>query len=234
MAINVTCPKCFSRFTVGDQHAGKQGACPKCKGPITIPEADEGVVIHETPDGPTDAKGRQVLKTAKRKDGKFNPVVAAAAGGVALLAVLAALLLRGSTLLEESTTVLAAGALVMGPLLAWSGYQFLRDAELEPYSGGELWLRSFGCGAVYALSWLAYMTIAGQLGGAEWQAEGLEIWQMLVPAAVAVGVATFAGVVAFDLEPLMAFSNCALYFVATVGLRLLAALPAVPGLVVDG
>src|SRR5258708_6764900 len=38
MPIPVTCPSCKTSFTVGDQHAGKKGPCPKCKGIIAIPK----------------------------------------------------------------------------------------------------------------------------------------------------------------------------------------------------
>ena len=71
MPINVTCPKCLTKFTVGDQHAGKTGACPKCKGPITVPSKEDEIVIH-APEfgeaGAKDAKGRSVLKPIARKE----------------------------------------------------------------------------------------------------------------------------------------------------------------------
>ena len=38
MPIPVTCPGCKTSFTVGDQHAGKKGPCPKCKAIIAIPK----------------------------------------------------------------------------------------------------------------------------------------------------------------------------------------------------
>lgn len=37
MPIAVSCPSCKTKFTVSDKFAGKQGPCPKCKAPITIP-----------------------------------------------------------------------------------------------------------------------------------------------------------------------------------------------------
>ena len=63
MPINVICPGCHTRFKVGDQHAGKTGACPKCKGPIQIPAAADEVVIHEPESeaGAKNAQGRNVL-----------------------------------------------------------------------------------------------------------------------------------------------------------------------------
>ncbi|TWT95889.1 hypothetical protein Pla108_29660 [Botrimarina colliarenosi] len=231
MAINVTCPSCLKRFTVADEHAGKTGPCPACKKPITIPDADQEVVIHAPkPDGPTDAKGRSVLKTSKRKDGAFDPLIATGVGIVALLALVAAFLLRGSEQ-ADSWPVLAGGAVLLGPLVAWAGYGFLRDSELEPHRGGVLWLRSAIAGVVFAIAWYVYYHLAGQLGDSDWQTVGLQPWQMLLAAGVAVGIATFGSFASLDLEPFMAFFHCSLYFVLTVLLRVVMALPALPGLV---
>lgn len=234
MAINVTCPSCLKRFTVAEEHAGKTGPCPACKKPITIPAADEGVVIHApTPEGPTDAKGRQVLKTAKRKDTSFDPLVATGVAIVALLTLLVAFVVRGSEQ-ANSLPILAGGSIVLGPLLAWAGYGFLRDQELEPHRGGALWGRAVVAGLVFALTWYVYHLIAGQLGGEEWQANGLETWQMLFAAAVAIGIGTFGAFVALDLPAEMGFLLCALYYVVTVTLRVVMALSALPGLRGDG
>lgn len=40
MTITVECKQCGARFSARDEHAGKRGACPKCKGPITVPRAN--------------------------------------------------------------------------------------------------------------------------------------------------------------------------------------------------
>ena len=174
MAIHVTCPSCLKRFTVADEHAGKTGPCPSCKKPITIPKADEAVVIHAPkPDGPTDAKGRSVLKTARRSDAKFDPLVATGVAVVCLLTLLGAVLMRGNVSDAEHWPILAGGAVLLGPLLAWAGYGFLRDQELEPHAGVTLWVRSAIAGAVFAVSWLVYMTLALQLGDTDWQTVGL-------------------------------------------------------------
>ncbi len=75
MPISVVCPSCQARFSVSEKFAGKQGPCPKCKKPITVPNAPtEEVTIHAPEDfagGATtvakDAKGRSVLKPISRK-----------------------------------------------------------------------------------------------------------------------------------------------------------------------
>ena len=228
MAINVTCPGCHKRFSVGDQHAGKQGPCPSCKQVITIPKLEDQVVIH-APDevqGPKDAKGRSVLKTVKSKDTKFNPIFAGAVGSVVLGMFLTAWL-AGSAVASE--VGLATGAILLGPLLAWAGYGFLRDSELEPYLGTPLLGRCLICGLGFAAAWGAYALLGYQLGG-EWPIEKLEIFQMVIAAGVAVGIGTFVSYVSLDLEPTSGVVHAGLYFIVTVLLRLTMSLPAVPGL----
>ncbi len=231
MAIQVTCPGCLTRFSVADQHAGKEGPCPKCKKKITIPEVGDEVVVHAPAhDGPTDSKGRSVLKTVRKKDAGFNPLIATGLGATVLLTLLAAFLLHG-TEAANGWPILAGGSILLGPLLAWAGYSFLRDQELEPYRGNALWVRSTICGLVFALAWFVYVLIASQIGESGWQEAGLAPWQMGFAAAVAIGIGTLAGFVTLDLEPFMAFFNCSLYFVITVLLRYVMALPPLPGLV---
>ena len=53
MPIQVTCPKCFTRFSVSEKFAGKKGPCPKCKSEITVPDVGEEVVV---PIGKADIK----------------------------------------------------------------------------------------------------------------------------------------------------------------------------------
>src|SRR5690606_23080824 len=98
MPIHVICPGCRTRFTVGDQHAGKTGACPKCKGPIQIPKLEDEVIIHapEPEPGAKNAQGRNVLKPLKRKETKFRLNAALVVGGAVLLTVAIAFLLGNS------------------------------------------------------------------------------------------------------------------------------------------
>ena len=229
MPIPVTCPGCLKRFSVGDQFAGKQGPCPKCKTLINVPKADEQVVIHAPVEGPKDAKGRPVLKTEKTKDTKFQPIIATAVAVIVLATLLVAFLMRGKSA-EDLTPVIIAGAILLGPLVAWGGYSFLRDSELEPYRGRELWLRATACGLVYALSWLVYWFIAGRIAP-DYATGGMETWQLLVCSAIPLGIGTFAAYVSLDLEPLNGFFHFAMYLALTVLLRLILGLPALPGLV---
>ncbi len=234
MAINVTCPGCLTRFTVGDKFAGKQGPCPKCKATITIPKPGEEVVIHapeHSEAGAIGVGGRHALKTYKRQDTKFKPLVFSAVAGIVLLTILGALVLRGS--FSDSTNMIAkiAGAIALGPPIAWAGYTFLRDDELEGYQGTPLIIRSLICGLVYALLWGVYWFIARQLYGPEAFAKGLEIWQMATLLVPVLGVGTLTAYASFDLEPGSGFFHCGMYFAVTVLLRLVAGMHALPGLV---
>jgi hypothetical protein len=234
MAINVTCPGCLTRFSVGEKFAGKQGPCPKCKETITIPKLSDQVVIHapeHSEAGAVGAGGRHALKTYKRQDTKFKPLVFSAVAGIVLLTLLAALVLRGSIGDDLKTFATIAGAVILGPPVAWAGYTFLRDDELEGYQGTPLLIRSVICGLVYALLWGVYWFVGWQLFGPDAFTKGMEIWQMVALLAPILCVGAGAAYVSFDLEPGNGFFHCAMYFAITVLLRLVAGMPALPGLV---
>jgi hypothetical protein len=222
----------MKRFAVADKFAGQKGPCPKCKAVITIPKKEDEVVIH-APDhseaGAIGAGGRHALKTYKRKDTKFQPLVFTGVIGFVLLALLVALVLRSMSMGDISMVITAAGAILLGPPLAWSGYTFLRDAELEAYYGMPLILRSLACGLVYALLWGIFMFLGDRFFGDSF-AKGLEIWQMVVLIVPIFAAGTLAAYASFDLDPGSAFFHCAMYFAVTVLLRLVAGLGAIPGL----
>jgi hypothetical protein len=231
MPINVTCPGCLKRFSVADKFAGKQGPCPNCKKTITIPKLEDQVVIHapeHSEAGAVGAGGRHALKTYKWSDTKFQPLVFTGVIGAVLVAILVAVVIR--TQGAPEMWLKAAAAIVLGPLLAWAGYTFLRDAELEAYKGIAVIIRSLACGLVYALLWGIFVFLGGRFFGPDAFTKGLEIWQLLVLAAAVFSAGTLAAYVSFDLEPGSAFFHCALYFAVTIMLRLIANLPAVPGL----
>ena len=83
--------------------------------------------------------------------------------------------------------------IILGPPLAWAGYTFLRDDELEGYTGVNLASARSPCGLVYALLWGVYLFIGNQWFGSESFAKGLEIWQMLVLAVPIGAMGTMAG-----------------------------------------
>jgi hypothetical protein len=231
MPINVTCPGCLKRFSVADKFAGKKGPCPNCKAVITIPKKEEEVIIHapeHSEAGAVGAGGRHVLKTYKRKDTKFQPLVFTGVIGFVLVALLVALVLR--SLGQTESWMMAAAAIIMGPPLAWAGYTFLRDPELEGYHGNMLVIRALACGLVYALLWGVFIFLGGRFFGPDALKKGLEIWQMVALVVPVFAAGTLAAYAALDLDPGSAFFHCAMYFAVTVLLRLVAGLPAVPGL----
>lgn len=232
MAIQVTCPGCLKRFSVGDQHAGKQGPCPSCKQVIQIPKLEEQVVIHEAPpEGPVDSKGRSLFKTDRRTDAKFSPLVAGAAVAVVLLSVFAALLLKSKVAANETSSYLILGAIaaVLGPIIVRGGYMFVRDDELEPYRGSSLWIRVIACGLVFAVAWFLYGFLLSRLTSPDDIAKGLQMWEFW-PVVIMFMVGMGAGMVALDLQPANAVMLFMFFFLATATLRLIAGLQFVPGL----
>src|SRR5689334_4506098 len=231
MPIQVTCPGCLKRFSVAEKFAGQKGPCPNCKQVITIPKKEDEVVIHapvHSEAGAVDSKGRNVLKTYKRKDTKFQPLLFTAVIGAVLVALLAALVIRSSG--PPETWLKALAAAILGPPLAWAGYTFLRDPELEAHQGMSLAIRSIICGLVYALLWGLFWFLGNQFFGPDAMKKGLQIFQMIVLLVPVFAAGTLAAFASFDLDPGSAFFNCAMYFAVTVILRLVAHLPAVPGL----
>jgi hypothetical protein len=230
MAIRVTCPGCHARFSVADKFAGQQGPCPKCKAVITIPKPEDEVVIHEAEHeaGAVGVSGRHALKTYRKRDTKFQPVLFSAVIGSVLAILLVALVLRG--LEQKPTWMLAAAAVLLGPPLAWAGYTFLRDDELEGYDGASLAIRATACGLVYALLWGVYMFVGWRLFGLGAVAATLEIWQMIVLGVAVFGIGTGAAYVSLDLDAGSGFLHCAMYFGVTVILRAIVGLTVLPGL----
>ena len=234
MPIQVICPGCHARFNVGDQHAGKTGACPKCKGSIQIPELGDEVVIHapELEAGAKDSKGRSVLKPIKRKEAKFSVNIFVAVAGLVVLSVAIAWLLGHSEMSDTNRFVaLAVGAIVLGPPLAYAGYSFLRDDEAGYYQGTSVLLRSLACGLIYALLWGVYLFVGSQLFGDDAFAEGLEMVQIAGLAIPTMIVGAGAAFVSFDLDMISGFFHYALYLVVTVGLRFVMGLALLPGMV---
>ncbi|MEY4177558.1 MAG: hypothetical protein RLY70_1132 [Planctomycetota bacterium] len=177
MAIDVTCTGCKTRFQVSDKFAGKQGPCPKCKTLIQVPAKSEQVVVHAPEmSGPKDSKGRAVLKPLSRKGTKLTimgmvllgfTVLGVSGGAIGLriayppqkVEVRKAQAGRPAVMRDIRQVPLhwlALGAAVLAPGLCWAGYTFLRDDELEPIAGRELWMRIAICSVVYAALWGGY------------------------------------------------------------------------------
>jgi len=220
MAIDVTCPSCLTRFQVSDKFAGKSGPCPKCKKTIKVPEKKAEVVIHAPEvSGPKDSKGVAVLKPIGRTEARLTTTqIIAIVGSVIVVIALAAVLRTQSKDIQNLAAIL--GAVLLGPPLAFAGYTFLRDDELEPYRGKEVLLRSLACGLAFAAIWGAYWLVFTYWydfkpikdGAPNWTAVGIA-----VPIMIAIG--SFAAQASFELELAMGSLHYALYLISTVLLR---------------
>jgi hypothetical protein len=164
MPIQVTCPGCLSRFSVSDKYAGKKGPCPKCKKEILVPELSQKVVIH-APDttGPKDSKGVAVLKPIRRKEFVVGWKTWTLVGVSVTAAIATALYLRFSGQ-PPASLWLYLGALLIAPPVAMFGYTFLRDDELEGYSGREYLIRVAICSVLFAATWLIYFGLSRYFG----------------------------------------------------------------------
>lgn len=223
MAIAVVCPGCKQRFNVSDKFAGKQGKCPKCQAVIKVPEKTEEVVIHEPEAfGPKDAKGRPTLKPIARRETKVSPLLTGIIVG-AIVAVLTVAWLMRSPDGNVPTLLVVLGAVLLAPPCAWSAYTFLRDSELEPYRGRELWLRAAACGAAYAVIW-GLVTLIQQY---VFQGDPFEIMQIAVIVPVMIGIGAFAAFASFDFDYTIGAVHYGMYLLVTVILRLIVGLPAI-------
>lgn len=221
MKIAVTCPGCLSRFEVSEKFAGKTGPCPKCKKEITIPNLSEQVVIHAPEsEGPKDAKGTPVLKPIRRVDINFSWPIAALIGGVSLVALVIAIGVRFS-FAEPPTALLAIASVVLGPLLAYGGYFFLHESELEGYTGKAAWGRAAVCGAIYAITWAIYWLVPVYIFENITMAEtSLVTASVLLLVMVVIGSIT--AVLAFELENFAGVMHYLLYLTVTMILTVVA------------
>src|SRR5262245_57116500 len=196
MAIDVTCTKCLTRFQVSEKFAGKKGPCPKCKTIITVPDKKQEVVIHAPEvSGPVDSKGQAVLKPLTRKEVLLSaPVIGGIIGAVLLVLVIAFILriqFPGGKI-PPLLTIL--GSIVLAPPLAFAGYTFLRDDELEPHRGMDLILRLIAPSVVYPGLWGLYWLVFAYLG----TTPGWGVVAFAVPVMIAIGA--FAAQASLDLE----------------------------------
>jgi len=129
------------------------------------------------------------------------------------------------------------GKVIWYTALAGGSYRDLARAfetkyavPVEAYRGTSLIIRSLACGLVYALLWGVFWFLGDRFFGPDAMKKGLQVFQMIVLIIPVFAAGTLAAFASFDLDPGSAFFHCALYFAVTVLLRLVAHLPAVPGL----
>jgi hypothetical protein len=233
MAIVVVCSKCRARFQVSEKFAGQKGPCPKCKAEIIVPDKSQEVKIHAPETfGPKDAKGRAVLKPIFREETKWNPVAAGVIGGLVLLCFILAFAIGRVELKDVTdsrgnveqrvegpivTTSLILGSLMLGAALGIGGYTLVRDSELEPYRGKDLWIRVAICAAGYSALW-----------GVVWLVKVLAPGLYLDTNVVATTIALIAmlaiggaiGHFSFDIEFTTGLLHYGMFLIVTVLLRI--------------
>lgn len=227
MPISVICPSCHARFQVSDKFAGQTGPCPKCKAPIRVPKKEEEVVVH-APDnyGPKDQSGRAVLKPISRAETKITSVgivgmIAACLGTL----VVAFIIGQGYRDADGGPTVIpfalmAVGATLLGPPISVAAYGLLRDQELEPHRGLNLWLRALVCGAIYAVLWGVYWYLKNSLFDGE-----VELFQLVFIGPVLAGLGGLAAMASLELDYMSGVMHYGIYLLLTVLLRLAMTLP---------
>ena len=227
MPIRVTCPGCHTRFNVSEQHAGKEGPCPKCKKKIRIPDATEEVVIHAPePEGGKDSTGRPNLKPLERKQTVLSVVeitiIAALVIGFLVAAVIMRFMITDKS--DFGWPLLAISAILIAPPVVFGCYTFLRDQELGSFIGKELWGRVAICSALYALLWFA-MNISYIAFGDKYD---MGSWSCAIGAMLAAGGAI--GMLVMDFDYLLGLVHYGMYLGVCLLARLLAGIGVLPGM----
>jgi hypothetical protein len=217
MSIIVVCPGCRKSFKVNDKFAGKSGPCPSCKRTLQVPEKSQEVTVHaptEFGGGGRTKAGKLAIEPVAFAPAKLQPVMAVILVA-AVLTVLAITWVGGRTKLKlfDHLIVAAIGLLAVSPPLVVAAYSVLRDDELEPYRGKELYLRATLCALAYAALWglFSLLVSRGLITGELWT------WLYVAPPFVLAG-GLFA-MATLDLD----FGDClfhyGFYLVAIMVLR---------------
>ena len=212
MPISVTCPGCLSRFTVSDKYAGKKGPCPKCKKDLIVPDKSQEVVIHAPEIGPKDSKGVSVLKPLKRAEFKLSTFEIIVASVVTVLAL--GLAIFGRVGFSEPPIFLSAlGVVALAFPLAWVGYSFFHDDELEEYSGKERSARVGVCALIFAVTWGLYWFLAFYMGNKT--LADVDSIQFAIFLGTMFVVGTLGSMAAMELDFGQALLHFSMYFAVT-------------------
>lgn len=226
MPIQVTCPKCMTRFNVSEKFAGKEGPCPKCKSKIRVPEKAEEVVISAPKSGPTDSEGREILKPIKRADNRLSQIQIGAivASLVGFLATAFFFRLTFEDKINFPFWILAVSAILIAIPIALGAYTILKDSELEDFKGKSLWTRVLICGGIYALFWLA-MPLSKYAFGDQYE---MGTWILALVGMLGGGAAV--GMLTFDFDYLTGLLHYGLYLGFCLLGRLIAGIGTLPGM----
>ena len=144
--------------------------------------------------------------------------------GAALVLLPAIAFLLGTTLEADAEgakhapwPVLAIGAMMLSYPVVVAGYSLLRNDELEPYTGKDLWIRGGICALIYAATWgiHAYLGWRGVYG------DSFELHHALIALTAMIVPGALAGLATLDLDGFSAAIHYGFYLVATVLLRLI-------------
>lgn len=214
MPIPVSCPSCKASFTVSDKFGGKEGPCPKCKAKIKIPEAPppaDEVKIHGPSDAPPGktATGQKSTRPIPRRETKIGaiPLVASIVGTIVTLA--GAFFLRA--VWQEQFAIRSIMLTLVSIPIARAGYGFLRNDDVEPYTGKNAWARAAICGVLYAAIWgvIYYLFFVKEL-------QPYDPWQYLffLPPAGLIGAAI--AFLTFEIEFHNGIAHFLFYVVVTL------------------
>jgi hypothetical protein len=224
MPIAVTCPNCLTRFSVSEKYAGKSGPCPKCKGTIKIPDKTEEVVIHAPADkAPKDSKGRSIFKPIRREEVKLGWPIILSASMAAVITFGIAVAFRVSQTPPPSALLALAVILLAIPLVL-AGYWFLRDDDLQGYTGRELWIRCAVCALAFAIGWALYRWVPAFISDYASLVE-MTTLEMLVMILMMIALGTVAAVLSLELELGQAVALYMLYFILTFTLAWVSGTP---------
>ncbi len=209
----------MARFSVSDKYAGKKGPCPKCKKEIIVPDKSLEVVIHapET-SGPKNSKGVAVLKPIKRKEFRvgWKTLLGATVGALSVIGIAIAVRLSNA---PPPAWLLIVGAIAIAPPIVMLAYTFLRNDELEGYTGKEYFIRTAICSLVFSLTWLLYYTMAIYLDNKSLAEVPVAQMAILMVGMIAIG--TGASIATLELETGQAVMHYATYFAASFFLCLI-------------
>ena len=183
-----------------------------------VPDKSQEVVIHAPEIGPKDSKGVSVLKPLKRAEFKLSTREMIVAGVLAVLSLGLAIFARQFT--EPPTLLMAFGILALAFPLAWVGYSFFHDDELEEYSGKERSARVGVCALIFAVTWGLYWFLAIYFGNKT--LADVDAVQFAVYLGIMFAVGSLGSLVAMDLAFGQALLHYAMYFAVTFLLALLA------------
>ena len=175
--------------------------------------------------GPTDTEGRAIVDPILRKETALSSVqiVLLIAGIIGFLAL--ALVVRFMNLESESTmswVVLGVGAFLLAVPMIFLTYHIIRNNDLEPFSGFDLWRRVAICSAVFAITWMSLPAAAYAFNG-EYHIGSWAIASVIMFAAGAV-----ASMACFEFDWLFGVVHYGLYFAVAIVGRSLADFYALP------